>query len=121
MGPIFPVQCELHGVITSFQDPRSPPPKSGSPETQVLCSQKKTSCAACQTGAYTRASGGKEREHSNLWGYVSWLSAVRAEVEFTVGTGCENTDGGDAMARYFNFFRKGFLHHLLGDYAESVP
>lgn len=24
MGPIFPVQCELHGVMTSFQDP--PPP-----------------------------------------------------------------------------------------------
>lgn len=25
---------------------------------------------------------------------VGWLSAVRAEVEFTVGRGCENTDGG---------------------------
>lgn len=62
----------------------------------------------------------QRKEHPKLWEHINWLSAAGVKMDFhcwqkmweALTVACDGS--------LFTFFRKGCLHHLLWDYADSV-
>lgn len=86
-----------------------------------VLSKEQFLCGACKTGAVHKVIfGGKEREHSNLWEHINWLSTVRVKMDFQCWQKMWETLKVVCNGSLFKSFLKGFLYHLLWDYAESV-